>query len=178
MGVLSLIPLPYKIGAAVVMLIIILGSTFAYGYNKAENKYIAKIAKLESDAQGIKSRLELALADVKIETVIKYVDRIQVIKEKEYVYRNIAATVVPSKCTVSTGWVYLHDTSARGDDADTTRSSDGTSTEIKDTDALGIITENYGICHRNAEKLTALQEWIRKAQVEVAAANEAKNKAH
>ena len=62
------IPPMYKYAIYGLIISIILGSAFAYGYNKAENKYIAKIAKLEADAQGIKSRLDTALANVKIET--------------------------------------------------------------------------------------------------------------
>ena len=170
------IPPMYKYAIYALIISIILGSAFAYGYNKAENKYIAKIAKLEADAQGIKSRLDTALANVKIETVIKYVDRIQVIKEKEYVYRNIATNVVPPKCELNNGWVYLHDTSARGDDADSTRAADETTSGIKDNQGLGIITDNYSICHRNAEQLVALQDWIRESQSAVKEANEKKKK--
>lgn len=170
------IPPMYKYAIYGLIISIILGSAFAYGYNKAENKYLVKIAKLEADAQGMKSRLDTALASIEVKTVIKYVDRIQVIKEKEYVYRNIATNVVPPKCELNNGWVYLHDTSASGDDADTTRSSDETPSGIKDNQGLGIITDNYSICHRNAEQLVALQDWIREAQEAVREANEKKNK--
>ncbi|MBV8047893.1 MAG: hypothetical protein JO171_12100 [Paludibacterium sp.] len=35
-------------------------------------------------------------------------------------------------------------------------------------DALGVVTANYGVCHATAERLSALQAWVR-AQASVLA---------
>lgn len=171
MGLLSVIPLPYRILGISLILVALVAGSVAYGYNKAENKYIAKIAKMEADSDVIKAKLDAALADVKTVVVTEYVDKIKVIKEKEYVYRDKIVTV-PSKCELSSGWVYLHDSVATGSDADTTRTTDDTSSGIKDTEALGVITENYGICKQNAEQLNSLQKWIRDSQAAVEKSNE------
>lgn len=148
----------------------------AYGYNRAENKYIAKIATYKKEAELLQVRLDAALADVKVKIVTEYVDRVQTIKEKEYVYRDKIINV-PSKCELSSGWVYLHDASATGRDADSTRIADETPSGIRDTEALGTVIENYSICHQNAEQLKALQEWVRSAQAEVLRLNEEARKA-
>ena len=166
----SLIPLPYKIlGGLAIITALIVGSTW-YGYNKAENKYIAKIATMEANAEVMQAKLDASLSEVKVDVLTKYVDRVKVIKEKEYVYRDKIVTV-PSKCELSNGWVYLHDSVVKGSDADAVGVTDGASSGVKDTDALDVITENYGICKSNAAKLEALQDWIRKAKAEVDKAN-------
>ena len=67
---------------------------------------------------------------------------------------------MPSQYFLSNGWLYLHDISARGDNADATRASDETSSGIKDNQALGTVTENYSICRQNSEQLIGLQNWI------------------
>jgi hypothetical protein len=115
----NLIPLPYRILGAVLIVVTLIGGSVWYGYNKAENKYIAKIASYEAEKELLQTRLDAALADVKVEVVTKYIDVVKTVKEKEYVYRDKIVTV-PSKCYLSNGWVYLHDSVARGEDAVTT----------------------------------------------------------
>jgi hypothetical protein len=144
----------------------ILAGAYFKGYDKAEDKYLAEIAAFDAQKIILEAKLEAALSKVKVEVVTEYVDRVKVVKEKEYVYRDKIVTV-PSKCELSDGWVRLHDTSARGDDAGTTDFTDETPSGIRDTQALGTVIENYSICHQNAEQLKALQNWVRQAQAEV-----------
>jgi hypothetical protein len=168
----NLIPLPYRILGALLIVASLIGGSVYYGYHKAELKYIAKIAKMEADSDVLQAKLDASLSEVKVEVLTKYFDRVKVVKEKEYVYIEQAASVVPNQFQLSSGWVYLHDTVATGSDADPTRSADGTPSGIEDNQALGIITENYGICKQNAEQLESLQEWVREAQATVEKSNE------
>ena len=55
-------------------------------------------------------------------------------------------------------------------------SDETTKTTVKDTDALEVIAENYGICTVNAAKLESLQDWVRQAQIEVNKINAENNK--
>jgi hypothetical protein len=75
--------------------------------------------------------------------------------------------------------LHAHNASASGRDADTTRSSDGTPSGVKDNQALGVVIQNYSICQQNAEQLRSLQEWISRTQTstqELQIANEKKRK--
>lgn len=168
---LSLVPKSvWKYAAIIIAAVSILTFTYLRGYDKAEDKYLAEIAAFNAQAQLLESRLEAALAHVEVKVVTEYVDRVQTIKEKEYVYRDKIVTV-PSKCELSSGWVLLHDASARGDDADSTGVTDATPSGVKDTEALDGIVGNYSICQQNAEQLKALQDWVVYAQAEVARLN-------
>ena len=169
-----------------VILLLVFGGGLKSGYSLAENHYVAIIAKMEKDKANLekeKAQLELDKAEIqimlnsKVETVrekivTKYVDKIKTITEKEYVYIEQAKEVVPTKCELSSGFVYLHDQAARNQDADSTRSSDATSSGIKDNQALEVIAANYATANRNAEQLTLLQEYIRTVQKIVDEANE------
>jgi len=120
--------------------------------------YIEKINSLQSDLKKKQKQVEVQVVTeykTKIKTIVK--------KEKEYVYQ--ATNDVPAQFNMSNGWVYLHDSAATGSDSDTTLSSDGSSSGIKDNQALGIIVENYSICRQNAEQLRALQEFISKTEI-------------
>ena len=159
-------------GLGLILLIVALfGAAMAYGYNKAENKYIAIIATYKQEAELLQTKLDPALADVKVRIVTEYVDRVQTIKEKEYVYKDKIVNV-PSRCELSNGWVYLHDSSARGGNADSARVADETPSGVRDTEALETVVGNYSIAQQNAEQLKALQKWVVEAEKEVQRQNE------
>lgn len=177
LGFFKLIPKSvWKYVAILVGIVAILVGAYSKGYDKAEDKYLAEIAEFNAQKIILEARLQTALSEVKVEVVTEYVDRVKVVKEKEYVYRDKIVTV-PSKCELSDGWVRLHDASARSSDAGTTDFTDETPSGIRDTEALGTVIENYSICHQNAEQLKALQEWVRSAQAEVLRLNEEARKA-
>lgn len=153
---LGMIPLPYKllaIGAALV-------GVFVFGYMKGSAYAEAELARFSAEKSKQVAELEKKNTEISNKVVTEYVDRTNVIKEKEYVYRDIAQSSVPSQHVMSNGWVYTHDLSATSGDADATRASDATSSGIADNQALFTIITNYSRCMQNAEQLASLQRWI------------------
>jgi hypothetical protein len=152
----GMIPLPYKllaIGAALV-------GVFVFGYMKGSAYAEAELARFSAQKSEQIAELERKNSAISTEVVTEYVDRVNTIREKEYVYLDAAKNTVPSQHVMSNGWVYTHDISATSGDADATRSSDASPSGIADTTALvGIIT-NYSRCQQNAEQLRQLQQWI------------------
>ncbi|CAB4124280.1 hypothetical protein UFOVP49_118 [uncultured Caudovirales phage] len=168
----SLIPLPYRILAILLLLV----GVFGYGYIKGSHKADVELAAYASKFQALKIALDEEKANIKEKIVTEYVDRIEVVKEKEYVYREKAKTSVPAQYTLSNGWVYLHDVSATGGNADDARTSDATASDVKDNQALGVVVENYSLCRQNAEQLISLQDYITKVKAAVEKANKNPNK--
>jgi uncharacterized protein (UPF0333 family) len=162
----KLIPLPYKLIALGLLII----GVFAFGYMKGSAYADTKIAEYAAEKSKLVAELEKKNSEITNTVVTEYVDRVNVIREKEYVYRDLAQNDVPSQHIMSNGWVYTHDISASSGDADSTRASDATPSGIADNTALGTIVGNYAICEQNAAQLAQLQRWIsdNKAQVEKA----------
>jgi hypothetical protein len=169
-----MIPLPYKLLAGAALM----AGVFFYGYMKGSAYADAELARFGQKNAELVADLEKKNTEITTQVVTEYVDRVQTIKEKEYVYRDIAQNVVPSQFTMSNGWVYTHDASARADNADPARASDETSSGIADTTALVGILGNYSRCQQNAEQLRQLQQWIalNKDAVEKAKAEAEKKK--
>lgn len=152
----GMIPFPVKLMA---IAFILLGA-FGYGYMKGSAYAEAELQRFAAEKSKQVAELEKKNAEISNTVVTEYVDRVNTIKEKEYVYRDIATKAVPSQHIMSNGWVYTHDISATSGDADATRASDASASGIADTTALvGIIT-NYSRCQQNAEQLRQLQQWI------------------
>jgi hypothetical protein len=152
----GMIPLPYKLLAAAALIL----GVFVYGYMKGSAYAEAELQRFAAKKSEQIAVLEKKNAEISGKVITEYVDRTNIIKEKEYVYRDIATNVVPAQHDMSNGWVFTHDISASASDADATRSSDASPSGIKDTDALIGIIRNYAICQSNSVQLTELQRWI------------------
>lgn len=160
----SMIPLPYKLLASLALLI----GVFVFGYMKGSAYADTKIAEYAAEKSELLAKLEKKNSEISTTVVTEYVDRVNIIKEKEYVYRDVAENDVPSQHIMSNGWVYTHDISATNGDADSTRASDASPSGVADNTTLVTITSNYSICEQNAAQLIQLQRWItdNKAQIE------------
>jgi len=165
-----MIPLPYRILAAV---FIVLGA-LAFGYYKGlrQGRHELELYKAQAIAQyqKLQTAYEKAKNDVNTKIVTEYVDRI--IYVTKWRTKNVEIIKeVPSNCELSAGWVHVHDSSASGTDADSTAAADGTSSGIKDTEALETVVDNYGACAANTEKLKAWQKWYTDQQTVVGKIN-------
>lgn len=164
----GMIPLPYKLLAGAALL----AGVFFYGYMKGSAYAEAELARFAAKHAEQVAELEKKNQEISNKVVTEYVDRTNTIREKEYVYRDVAKNNVPSQHDMSNGWVYTHDISATSGDADPTRASDATPSGITDTTALVGIIGNYSRCMQNSQQLISLQKWItdnRAAVEEVAA---------
>jgi hypothetical protein len=163
----GLIPLPYKIAAAVFLLI----AVFGIGYMKGSSRADVIIAEAGAKASEQIAELERKNSEISNTVVTKYVDKVRVVKEREYVYLGQAQNNVPGQFNLSSGWLYLHDSGTKGSDADSTRASDATASTVRDNTALGVVLKNYSTCRETADQLEALQQWIRDMKTEVDKSN-------
>lgn len=173
---LNLIPLPYKIIGGATAAIALIGGTYFYGYTKGTAKAEAELMAFAARSSQQIAELQERNAELSNNVQIQYVDRVNTIREKEYVYRDIAENRVAPKCELSNGWVHVHDASTGAGDANTTRAADETPSGITDTQALVGIVGNYSRCQQNAQQLALLQKWIlENKHLADKAAEEAKN---
>jgi hypothetical protein len=163
----SFIPLPYKI----LIIVFLLAGAVSVGYVKGLEKSKQVIAEYQAKANAKIAGLEKKNNEISNTVVTEYVDKIRTVKEKEYVYRDQAQNVVVAQSDMSNGWVYLHDSSAKGLPAVPARSADETSSGIKDNVALGTIVANYSVCIQNSNQLAGLQRWINDTKAAVDKAN-------
>ena len=170
----SMIPLPYRL----LGLGLILVGVFTFGYMKGNAYAEAELQRFAAESSKKVAELEKKNSEISGKVVTEYVDRTNTIREKEYVYRDVAQKSVPSQSVLSNGWVFTHDASATNGDADATRSSDASPSGIKDNEALLTIISNYSRCQQNAQQLISLQKWVvdNKAAVDEANAKNSKGK--
>ena len=143
-----LIPLPYKILAVV----LVVGGAFAAGYKKGTDQGEVMIQQAANEAEQLKIELEKEQANIKERVVTEYVDKIKVVTQKETIYRDAAEKQVPGKFNLTNGWVYLHDTSVKGEELNPEMTTDDSDSVVKDNQALGPVLANNAVCLRNPER--------------------------
>jgi hypothetical protein len=162
-----LVTAKYKIIAGVAAIALIAGGGFAVyeiGLHKGMNQSAVAIASYEGKIQKLNADLEAKSGKVTEKVLTEYKDR--VVEHTQVVYKNhdVIHTVVPSQYTLSQGWVYSHNQSAAGAVIDASKASNATPSQTTDRSGLEQVTDNYGICHANADKLTALQSWVKQQE--------------
>jgi hypothetical protein len=115
------------------------------------------------------ARTEVAQTEATTQVVTKYVDRIQVVRERgNDIVKEVPIYVPnpsdPAACALPGGFRVFHDAAAQGELPDPAKRVDAAAVTAQDVAAT--VADNYATCNANTEQLKALQEWAR-AQQEV-----------
>lgn len=157
------------------MLPLIITGAMGIGYDSANKDWKTKYAEIEvANAKLETKNAELAAAGSKVtvETVIKYVDRVKVVKEKgdEIIIKvpEFITKVDDNACTVNNGFRVLHDAAASNTSppevSGATRDSYAKPSGIELSTVAKTVTLNYTEYHKVVEQLRGLQDWLRKQQ--------------
>ena len=156
-----LIPQQYKLIAQVASVLVLALGLYLEGGLSNEDKWQAKVKEMQVQI----AQTEKAGAEASVKVVTKYIDRVQIVKEKgdaivqkvpEYITKESDA-----KCTIPNGFVVLHDAAAKGEVPDSTRDVNETASGVALSTVGKTVAENYTTCHQNVEQLKALQEWVK-----------------
>ena len=156
-----LIPQQYKLIAQVASVLVLALGLYLEGGLSNEDKWQAKVKEMQVQI----AQTEKAGAEASVKVVTKYIDRVQIVKEKgdaivqkvpEYITKESDA-----KCTIPNGFVVLHDAAAKGEVPDSTRDVNEAASGVALSTVGKTVAENYTTCHQNVEQLKALQEWVK-----------------
>jgi hypothetical protein len=175
---LNAIPLPYRIIGSIAIATFLIGGAGLYGYHKGVMKSEIVIAQYNALREKLSSEISEVQVTVVDRIVTQYVDRIIKVKEVGAHNEQVAKDVVPDKSILSNGWVYTHDASARGEDADSTISADATPSGVEANQALGTVIDNYATCKEVREQVIGWQNWYTESAENIRKHNEEMKKHH
>lgn len=138
-------------------IVILLVAIYLEGGLTNELSWRAKVAEYQKQVEVAEAKA--AEANSKIQT--KVVTQIQVIKDTSNANKNAITQYVTDSCKLSNAAVMLHDSASQNEVPGSTISSVRGTSEIKVPELLTTVTENYGSCHENTEKLKAWQDWYK-----------------
>ena len=151
----------YKLPAELIGIVLLVIGSYLFGSYGTEMSWRERVKELEAKVKAAEEQSQ------KVNTVIqeRVVTKIKVVKENVYVNREIIKEVagkqLDASCSLPKSTVSLHDSASRNEVAGRAAATDGTPSEVKASQLLDRVVENYGSCHENAAKLEAWQEWYR-----------------
>jgi hypothetical protein len=151
----------YKLPAELIGVVLLVVGAYFYGGHGVQQAWLARVQELEAKVKIAEEKSQ------QVNTVIetKVVTKIKVVKENVYVNREIIKEVagkqLDASCSLPKSTISLHDSASRNEVAGRAAATDGTASEVKASQLLDRVVENYGSCHENAAKLEAWQEWYR-----------------
>lgn len=146
----------YALPIQLLSFVLLLVSIFLCGGLANEASWQLKVAKTNAEIAELKAKSE----SVSTKVVTKYIDRIQVVKEKGNEIVKYINTNADAKCELPSSFVVLHDAAAKNELPDPARVADARASDIKLSGATTTIVQNYGTCWEIREQLKALQEWV------------------
>jgi uncharacterized membrane protein len=146
----------YALPIQLLSFVSLLISVFLCGGLANEASWQLKVAKTNAEIAELKAKSE----KVSTKVVTKYIDRIQVVKQKGNEIVKYINKESDARCELPTSFVVLHDAAAKNELPDSTRATDARASDIKLSDATTTVVQNYGTCWEIREQLKALQEWV------------------
>jgi uncharacterized membrane protein len=146
----------YALPIQLLSFVSLLISVFLCGGLANEASWQLKVAKTNAEIAELKAKSET----VSTKVVTKYIDRIQVVKQKGNEIVKYINKESDARCELPTSFVVLHDAAAKNELPDSTRATDARASDIKLSDATTTVVQNYGTCWEIREQLKALQEWV------------------
>lgn len=122
-------------------------------------------------ATGNAARLQAELLEARasVRIVTRYVDRVQIVRERGATITREIPVYVTAKsdaaCAVPAGFVSVHNAAAENVPlAQPAGDPDAPAPGVTLSAVASTVAGNYGICHENAEELSALQSWLLERQ--------------
>ena len=161
---MSVIPWPYRLLALAALCI----ALFGLGWLKGAGHVQAQWDAATTAQQKAQAQVQIRQAEATVQVVTKYVDRVQIVREKGDTLIQEIPVYVPvqadAACTVHRGFVSLHDAAAAGQLPEPARDADAPAEGLALSAVAATVVTNYQTCHENAEQLKALQDWIRQTR--------------
>jgi hypothetical protein len=166
MNPLAIFTGPYALLAKWGVIALIAAAIGAYGWFKGNEHGTQKLIDYQGK-QAIESIKVITRQGVATERVVKqYVDRVKLVEgvtttiEKE-VTRYVEGKPLALACMLDNRWVRLHDAAAAGTLPPAAQADDGAAGAVSAAGALPVVTKNYAVGVRNADKLEFCQNWVR-----------------
>jgi hypothetical protein len=142
------------------LVLTVLGVWFE-GAMSNEASWQARVHEMEAKV----AAAEVKSAQENVRIVTRVVTRIQKIKDTTNANTRYLETQVAQdldrECTLTNASVMLHNSASQNEVARSTGNTDGAASEVKASELIGAVVENYGTYYQVVERLQGWQDWYR-----------------
>jgi hypothetical protein len=144
-------------------LLTLAGTLLAFGWVKGASHEQAKADAANLSATARTAIVRQRQAEATVQVLTKYIDRVRTVHVAgETIIKEVPVYVPADSPDLPSGFRLHHDAAATGQLPDATGIADAPAVPAQDVAAT--VAENYLTYRKNAEQLTALQEWVDRQQ--------------
>ena len=160
--VFSFIPFvqQYKLPIQVVAIVVLTFGIYLEGGLSERKEWQYKVAEMEKQVEI--ARADSAEANVKLVETLKENEKLR--KERKYGTQTVINQVVSKydgQCTLSNAFIRVHDSASQDQLPEGSRQSDGDASNVKPSELLNTVIDNYETCYNIRDKLIKWQEWYK-----------------
>lgn len=148
-----------------ILLLLLIVAIGGYVAVQSARLHSAEKRAAEASAEAAALRIDLVTARATTRVVTRYVDRVQIVRERAATITKEVPVYVTAEadalCVVPVGFVRLHDAAAENRDPEPAGNPDAAAEGVELSTVTETVTGNYAICHETAEQVIALQDYVR-----------------
>ena len=154
----------------------LLGGAAFYGYEKGIQKSNLVVANLQKDIFKLNQQIGEVILPIQTKIVTEYVTKVVHIKDTANTNTVIIHDVVPDTGILSAGWITAHNAAVQSLAIDPVTAADKTPSGVTATDALAVVSENYGVCNVSREQILAINSYLKQVHEAVDKINKRNHK--
>lgn len=150
----------YKLPIQVVAIIVLVFGIYLEGGLSERKAWEYKVAQVEKQVEV--ARADSAEANIKLVEALKENEKLR--KDKKYGTQTIVNQVVSKydgQCVLSNAFIRVHDSASQDQLPEGSRVDDGNPSNVKPSEVLNTVIDNYETCYNIRDKLIKWQEWYK-----------------
>lgn len=154
----------YSTQVRLVSIVLLVFGIFMEGAIINQSSWESKV--LEAEKQVLELQVQSEKVNTKLVETLKQNEILR--KDRKYETRNVVNKVVSKydgQCVLSNAFIRVHDSSSQDKIPDSTGINDARPSDVKPSEILNTVTDNYETCYNIRDKLIAWQEWYKKQSI-------------
>ena len=150
----------WKFIVSPIALIVVLCAIFFEGFYYSQKEYLRQIEEYQNKVRDAEEKSKETNTLIKT----KYIEKVKVVKEtadENIKYIDRIVTQYDNSCTLSNAAILLHDSSSQNVMAGSAGGTDEGTSDVKISQLLKVITDNYATYYQTREQLIGFQEWYK-----------------
>jgi len=151
---------PYTFLIKILIVVLVLTTAFFFGHHMNEQKWLDRVKEMEQ---------KVAVAEQKsheVNTVVetKIVEKIKYIKDTKNANKetaNLIAKQLNNTCSVPESTIMLINSASQNEVARSSSIADGSPSNVRASEVIETVVENYARCNDLREKVISWQEWYK-----------------
>jgi len=156
-----IIPIEYKLGIQILSAFLLTIGAFFVGGASNEARWQLNVKEMESKV----AQQEVRASEITTEVITKYIERIKIVEGKTHEIIKKVPIYITKKsddeCIINNGAIVLHDSSASQTEVPNTSGNiNEEPSNVKLSEVISTVSQNYGTYYQVVEQLKSLQAWI------------------